>query len=208
MVDTRGMAMASDLQTPERRENPGLVFDPDAGSLTLGGRTASLPERRTNRAVLSTYVELIAAARGTLPADTGGLRAIDIDALAESLDLDSAAILDELSELLKVDRHQAVDLLARLRESRVAAGIAKVALAGTLLAGGVALASCAAPGGSSNAAAVVGPSQRQSITAEAPKVKPHPPIEVAADKVGLTEPMTLDHKGVGLVPAAVVDAPN
>ena len=90
----------------------------------------------------------------------------------------------------------------------MAAGIAKVALAGTLLAGGVALASCSAPGGTSNAAAVVGPSQRQTVTAEAPRVKPKPPIQVDADEVGLTDPMTLDNKGVGLVPPAVVDAAN
>lgn len=184
--------MAPSRPTPaeDRRHEGGLAYDPVTGVLALGDHTRLLPDGATNREVLVAYVELTARCRGDRVANVVEVRHADVEALARALDLDAEGLGAEIEEVLGATRADAQKVVARLRESRVIGGIAKAAtgaaVAGLLITG------CGAGAGRAS----VAPTPRPPAVTTTTTTAPAPP-----------EPGTAADQGVGLIPAAAVEAP-
>jgi hypothetical protein len=88
----------------DRRQVGNLRFEPSAGLLVVGGRTAVLEREPTAEVVIGTYVELVVAQREVPPASHIDLRNRELVVLADLLALPAGeldALIDrELARLL------------------------------------------------------------------------------------------------------------
>ncbi|HWJ63799.1 MAG TPA: hypothetical protein VNS19_17625 [Acidimicrobiales bacterium] len=197
--------------TSDRRTEPGLAFDPDAGRLALGTESVVVPPGASNRVVLLAYVDLTAKRRGRSVAELVEVRQDDVAALAAALDLDAADLAGQIEDVLGATRAEAVRLVSRLRESRLIGGITKAAtgaaVAGALLAGAGAVTAGARPGPApaTPAAAVT------TTSAVDPAITTTTDMTAAGgwqseDVPVVDGPLTVDENGVGLIPPVTEEA--
>lgn len=110
-----------------RRPGDGLVFDAEAGRLSLGDGTISLAARGGNRVVLESYLDLVGSRRGHRPGSPAELREDDLDALTRALDLDAADLLVAIEAVLGASTDQAIGMLSHLQAHRILAGAGLIA---------------------------------------------------------------------------------
>ncbi|HEY4376700.1 MAG TPA: hypothetical protein VGM93_06060, partial [Acidimicrobiales bacterium] len=254
MADVPEMELVGSWPSTDRREDGGLVYDPDAATMALGGLTVALPPWSGNRGVLEAYVDLVSQRRGARPAGVIEVRETDIEGLSAALDLEAADLVALIESVLHAPHEAAVGILGRLKERRFALAVAGVAV-GAMLVGGLAVSAAAqptqrgsgrvahhslfAPRTTSTEAAPAAPvahtgaywvrlDEARSIDRPEPApapaavpmtasftpapavpapqpvvhLAPHPdvPITSAPGGVGLIDPITVDHNGVGLIP--------
>ena len=108
--------MSSDDADPrDRRAGHGLLFDAECGRLSLRDGSISLAARGGNRAVLESYVHLVAASRRRRPGAVADLREADLDALAQALDLDASELFTQIESILGVSPDEAAGILDRMK---------------------------------------------------------------------------------------------
>jgi hypothetical protein len=199
----------------DRRGDAGLRFDPASGHLTLGEHETALGSAWGNRTVLEAYVDLAARARGDRLTAMVDVRQADVDALANSLDLDADDLASLMEEVLGATREEAVKLVARLREYRLIGGIAAAAT-GAAVAGAIVVGVMGAPAGQEPAPApakVAAASMRTSSPVQAavegsPDPTPDPAaITTTPEGVGLIPAIEEDADGTGLIAPETVDRP-
>lgn len=187
----------------DRRRDGGLVFEPGGQRLRLGALEVELPRPAGNREVLEAYVELVSTCRGTRPGSSLEVRSEDVAGLSAALDLDGSDLRVLIEEHLAADTGEAVGLLIRLLQHRLAAGAALAAV-GVVAAG--ALVGGAPSAGSSSPLRPIRPSTARTalVAGGAPAAGP---LVLTEEGVGLIPPVQMDADGAALVPAAQVDAP-
>ena len=137
--------LAADLQgmtrTPadpvERRQPDDLRYDAEGRRLSLGSCARAIAPDGGNRAVLETFVEVVAACRGTRPNHLVDVRDSDMDALCEALDLDATDLRQLLERVLGLSPALSTRLLSNLRQRRLLVRMASAA-AGVAVVGGLA----------------------------------------------------------------------
>jgi hypothetical protein len=172
----------------DRRVNDLLHFDPVGRCLTFGVASRSIPVQGGNAAVLEAYVALVGDLRRERPANLVEVRASDLDALCEALDLDADDLREQLRAVLGLSPVVSRQLISRLRQRRVLRGVAASA-AGIAVLGGLAVGVSATPA--------------HSEDPEAPTVDG--PLTVDRNGVGLIPPLEMDADGTMLIPAVAVD---
>ena len=158
-------------------------YDPTTGILTVGGRTALVTaELGDNERLLRTYLGLVAQQRDVALGRAVHLRRADVAALSALLDLDDAALEDQLRTILQLSDEEAADLHRRLLRQRFAAAALGVGIFAGVSAGVPA------------AGATGAPATVKAVTADAP------PATTASTSKALGSPVT--------VAAAAVAAPE
>ena len=180
---TRKPAEAVDRRHPEH-----LYYDRDASRLSLGSCSRSIRADGGNRAVLETFVEVVASCRGTRPNHLVDVRDSDMNALSEALDLDATDLRQQLERVLGLSPALSARLLSNLRQRSLLVRVASAA-AGVAVVGGLATGLAAGP---------VAAAPRTPVTAKAaPAVVDQPVVD---------GPLTVDENGVGLIPPVEVNA--
>ena len=175
----------------ERRQPNDLHYDAERRRLSLGSCARSIAPDGGNPAVLETFVEVVAACRGTRPNHLVDVRDSDMDALSEALDLEATDLRQLLERVLGLSPALSTRLLSNLRQRRLLVRMASAA-AGVAVVGGLATGLSAAP--------VAARASRRPPTSA-----PAAP-QVAVDQPVVDGPLTVDENGVGLIPPVEVNA--
>jgi hypothetical protein len=200
-ADHPGMTVLATGDGADRRVNDLLRFDPVGRCLIFGVASRSISVQGGNVAVLEAYVDLVGDLRRERPTSLVDVRAADLDALCEALDLDADDLREQLRSVLGLSPVVSRQLITRLRQRRVLRGVAASA-AGIAVLGGL------AAGASAPASAGEPPPRSAAVPAhaedpEAPTVDG--PLTVGPDGVGLIPPLEVDADGTMLIPAVQVD---